>query len=64
MFLYNFKGTTVIAFGSVLIIANTHARKIFKNSIREEEYETKEESIDAVPNVPNDRDDVDPTRPY
>lgn len=45
-------------------IQSTHARKIFKNHLSPEEYQTQEEWPDAVPNVPDDRDDVDPTRPY
>jgi hypothetical protein len=44
-------------------IQSTHARKIFKNCLSQEEYQTQEESPDAVPNVPDDFDDIGP-RPH
>lgn len=45
-------------------IQSTHARKIFKNDLSQEECQMQEEWPNDVPAVPNDRDDVDPTRPY
>jgi len=44
-------------------IQSTHARKIFKTGLRENEYRPHKEPLDTVPSVPDDFDDIGP-RPY
>jgi hypothetical protein len=44
-------------------IQSTHARKIFKSCLSENEHRTQEEPLDAVPSVPDDFDDIGP-RPF
>jgi len=43
-------------------IQSTHARKIFKNCLNENEHRTQEEPLNTVPSVP-EQDDIGP-RPY
>jgi len=43
-------------------IQSTHARKIFKNCLNENEHRTQEEPLNTVPSVP-EPDDIGP-RPY
>lgn len=44
--------------------AQTHARKNFELPRSEDDYEIKEDSHEPIPSVPDDHDDVDPTRPF
>ncbi len=44
-------------------IQSTHARKIFKTCLKENENRPYEEPLDAVPSVPDDFDDIGP-RPF
>ena len=60
-------GTNVIQkdiLGHLGRIQSTHARKIFKSCFSGDKYRTQKESLDAVPSVPDDRDDADPKRPF
>lgn len=43
-------------------IQSTHARKIFKNCLNENEHRTQEEALNTVPSVP-EQDDIGP-RPF